>query len=128
VVQAVMAPDRAKRPAARAIVGVDEVVRPLVDHAQRADGHQKRQSGGDPGKGEHRDGDVDRHNRREHLPRDEHQRDVAGIGMVQAMLARDERVEGEPPDAARPPVQDAHVHQPLVEGKRRDRDRGHQDV
>ena len=58
------------------------------------------------------------------LPGDEHQRDVARVGVVRAVLAREQGVEHPRPDLARPPVQHEHVDDPLDEREERDQHDG----
>ena len=71
---------------------------------------------------------VSRDHPEQRLPRDEDQRDVARIAVVRAVLAGEQRVDRHRPDAARPPVQDEDVHEPLVHREHGEHHRRHERV
>ncbi len=61
-----------------------------------------------------------RHHPEQGLPRYEDQRNVAGVDVVAAVFTRKQRIDGQAPDALRPPMQNEHVDGPLEEWKQRE--------
>ena len=97
-----------------------QVVGPLLAELDRVDRHQQRQRARQRRHRQRRHGDVRRQQPDQRRPRDEHQGEVAGVGVVLAVLAGEQGVDLDRPEPAGPPVQDPDVDDPLDHREQRD--------